>query len=226
MDIGVLGTGPVGKTIAARLDELGNKVVMGTHDPNATLAKTEPDYLGNPPISTWLEKNSGIKLASFSESAAFGEIVINATTGTGSLSNLEAAGKENLKGKLLIDISNPMDKSKSGLPSFFVTNTDSLGEQIQRAFPETKVVKTLNTVNVRLMAHPLQLNEGHHSIFMCGNDLEAKAQVREILISFGWQDIIDLGDITTARGTEMYMALQMRLRALLKTGIFNIQVVR
>jgi predicted dinucleotide-binding enzyme len=226
MNVGILGTGIVGRTIAGRLVELGHDVILGTRDPAATLARTEPDRMGNPPLSVWLEQNPGIRLGSFVEAAAHGQMVVNATNGSASLEALDMAGTANLSGKILIDISNPLDFSKGMPPSLFVSNTDSLAEQIQRAFPGTKVVKTLNTVNARVMVYPCELMEGRHSIFVSGNDAGAKGEVSELLRSFGWEDIVDLGDITSARGVEMYLPLWLRLWGSLGTGLINIQVVR
>jgi predicted dinucleotide-binding enzyme len=145
----------------------------------------------------------------------------------GSLDALHRSGEANLNGKILIDISNPLDFSKGMPPSLSVCNTDSLGEQIQRKFPEVKVVKTLNTVTASLMVNARQLADGEHHIFLSGDDSTAKSQVSEWLMSwFGWKHILDLGDITTARGPEMYLPLWLRLWGELGTGVLNIQVVR
>jgi 8-hydroxy-5-deazaflavin:NADPH oxidoreductase len=226
MKIGVLGTGPVGKTMAARLVELGHEVVVGTRDVDATMAATEADMFGNPPVRVWIEQHPGIKLATHAQAAAHGEMVVNATQGTASLAALRAAGEGNLSGKILLDISNPLDFSRGMPPSLTVSNTDSLGEQIQRAFPEARVVKTLNTVNAYLMVGPQQLAGGDHTMFVCGNDAGAKQHVTELLRSFGWTDILDLGDITNARGTEMHLPLWVRLYTSMGNPMFNIKVVR
>jgi hypothetical protein len=226
MNIGILGTGMVGQILAARLAELGHSVVIGTRDPAKTLANTQPDGMGNPPFSAWHKQNPQVKLATFAQAAAHGAIILNATNGSASLEALKLAGAGNLSGKTLIDISNPLDFSKGMPPSLFVSNTDSLGEQIQRAFPEVKVVKALNTTNAHLMARPRQLADGDHSIFVCGNDAGAKAQVVELLNSFGWRDVIDLGDITNARGTEMLLPIWVRLFGALQTPVFNFKIVR
>ena len=226
MNIGILGTGMVGQILAARLAELGHAVVIGTRDPASTLAKTQPDGMGNPPFSFWAKQNPQVKLATFAEAAAHGEIILNATNGSASLAALKLAGEANLSGKTLIDLSNPLDFSKGMPPSLFVSNTDSLGEQIQRAFPNAKVVKTLNTTNAHLMARPRQLADGDHTIFVCGNDAGAKAQVTELLQSFGWRDIVDLGDLTAARGVEMLLPVWLRLFGALQTPVFNFKIVR
>lgn len=226
MNIGVLGTGIVGRTITARLIELDHSVVIGTREPAKTLSRTESDGMGNPPLSVWLEHNPKVKLGTFAEAATHAEIVFNATNGDGSLDALKAAGETNLNGKVLIDISNPLDGSRGMPPSLFVSNTDSLGEQIQRTFPNVTVVKALNTMNARLMANPRLLANGDHSVFVSGNDADAKATVNELLRTFGWEDIIDLGDITTARGPEMYLPIWLRLWGSLQTPMFQFKVVR
>ena len=226
MRFGVIGTGVVGKTIAARLAGLGHEVMVGTREPAETLSREEPDRYGNPPFSAWQEEHPEVNLGTFAEAAAHAETVINATAGTVSLEALEQAGEDNLSGKVLIDISNPLDFSKGMPPTLSVSNTDSLGEQIQRAFPEVKVVKTLHTMNAQLMVDPSQLAQGDHSVFVGGDDPEAKAAVTDLLRSFGWSDIIDLGDITTARGTEMMLPVWVRLFGALQKPIFNFKIVR
>jgi predicted dinucleotide-binding enzyme len=227
MKIGVFGTGVVGQTMSGKLVELGHDVMVGTRDVAQTTARTDPDPYGRPPFNVWLKQNPGAKIGTFTDAAKHAEILINATSGMGSLETLNQAGETNLNGKLLIDISNPLDFSKGMPPVLSVCNTDSLGEQIQRAFPNAKVVKTLNTVTASLMVNPRQLADGDHHIFVSGNDTEAKTQVMNLLTTwFGWKQIVDLGDITTARGTEMYLPIWLRLWGALGTGMFNIQVVK
>jgi predicted dinucleotide-binding enzyme len=223
---GILGTGVVGRTIAARLAGLGHEVVIGTREPAETMSRTEPDAYGNPPFSAWQEERPEVRLARFGEAAAHGEMVVNATAGAVSLEVLELAGEDNLNGKILIDIANPLDFSQGMPPTLLVSNTDSLGEQIQRRFPEAKVVKTLHTINAYLMVDPAQLAATDHTVFVGGDDAEAKATVTELLRSFGWTDIIDLGDITTARGTEMLLPIWVRLFGVLQKPIFNFKIVR
>jgi predicted dinucleotide-binding enzyme len=198
MRVAVLGAGAVGQALAAKLRELGHDVSIGTRTPREGAV-------------------------SYQEAAASGEVVVNATAGTASLEALEAAGGGNLAGKLLIDVSNPLDFSQGMPPRLSVCNDDSVGEQIQRAHPEAKVVKTLNTVNNEVMVNP-SLVPGEHVVFVCGNDDGAKAEVVELLGSFGWPPgrVIDLGDITNARGTEMYIAPWIRLMGVLGTPHFNI----
>src|SRR5919107_2178017 len=226
MRFGILGTGVVGKTIAARLANLGHEVMVGTREPAETLSRTEPGRYGNPPFSAWQEEHPEVKLGTFAQAAAHGEMIVNATAGAVSLEAIEQAGEDNLSGKVLIDISNPLDFSKGMPPTLSVVNTDSLGEQIQRRFPEAKVVKTLHTMNAYLMVDPAQLAEADHTVFVCGDDAEAKAKVTDLLGSFGWTDIIDLGDITTARGTEMLLPIWLRLFGALQKPVFNFKIVR
>jgi predicted dinucleotide-binding enzyme len=227
MNIGVLGASVVGRTLSGKLVELGHDVMMGTRDVAQTLARTDPNPMGVPPFSEWLRQHAGARVGTFAEAAKHGEIVINATNGMGSLDALNLAGAANLNGKILIDAANPLDFSQGMPPTLSVSNTDSLGEQIQRAFPEVKVVKTLNTVTTDLMVNPRQLADGEHHMFVSGNDAEAKAQVTSLLRTwFGWKHIIDLGDITTARGTEMYLPIWVRLWGALGSPLFNIQVVK
>ena len=226
MRFGILGTGIVGKSIATRLAGLGHEVMIGTRDPEETMSRTEPDRYGNPPFSAWHEEHPKVGLGTFAEAAAHGETVVNATAGAVSLEALEQAGGDYLSGKVLMDISNPLDFSRGMPPTLLVSNTDSLGEQIQRRFPEAKVVKTLHTMNAQLMVDPAQLGGGDHTVFVGGDDAEAKATVKDLLRSFGWSDIVDLGDITTSRGTEMMLPVWVRLFGALQKPLFNFKLVR
>jgi predicted dinucleotide-binding enzyme len=213
MKIGVLGTGVTGQTIASKLVQLGHEVMMGSRDE------------ANPNAVLWA-KDAGQRAlyGTFMNAASFGEIIFNCTLGSASLNALNLAGAENLKDKILIDTSNPLDRS-SQVWTLTVCNTDSLGEQIQRAFPDAKVVKTLNTVNANVMVDPTKLPE-MTDLFVSGNDLDAKATVVMILKDwFGWRKITDLGDITTARSVEMYVPLWHNLRNAISAQRFNIKVV-
>ncbi len=225
MDIAVLGTGMVGRAIASRLHDLGHSVVVGTRDPAATLARTEPDGMGNPPFSAWHADHAGVGLATFAEAAAGADLVVNATSGAAALEVLGLAGADNLAGKPLVDISNPLDFSRGFPPTLFVKDTDSLGEQIQRTFPEARVVKTLNTLTASLMVAPASLGESS-TVFVSGDDAEAKTTVVSLLESFGHDDVIDLGPLETARGTEMLLPVWLRLMGTLGTGAFNFKIVR
>ena len=226
MKIAVVGTGMVGQALAGRLAELGHEVTVGTRDVAATLAKTTPDGMGNPPYAAWAAAHPQVRLAPFADAAAGAELLVNATSGAASIAALEAAGADNLAGKVLIDIANPLDFSCGFPPTLFVKDTDSLGEQIQAAFPQLKVVKALNTLTAALMVNPKALVNGDHSVFLSGNDAGAKKTVTDLLESFGHADVVDLGDITTARGTEMVLPLWVRLMGALDTPMFNFKVVR
>jgi predicted dinucleotide-binding enzyme len=226
MNIAVLGTGMVGQALAGRLAELGHAVTVGTRDVASTMARTEPDAYGNPPYPVWVQAHPEIRLGSFAEATAGAELIVNATAGNGSIPALEAAGRENLAGKVLLDISNPLDFTHGYPPSLFVKDTDSLAEQIQRAFPELKVVKALNTMNAALMANPRQLADGDHSVFVSGDDAGAKKTVSDLLTDFGHRDVIDLGDLSAARGTEMMLPIWLRLFSTVGTPMLNFKIVR
>lgn len=227
MKIGILGTGMVGQTLAGKLAELGHDVVVGTRDVASTMAQAAPNPYGFPAFSVWLQQNPGAAIGTFAEAAGQAEVVLNATNGAGALAALAQAGEANLSGKILIDISNPLDFSQGMPPTLTVCNTDSLGEQIQRVFPNVKVVKALNTVTASLMVNPRQLAGGEHDLLISGNDAAAKAQATAWLTAwFGWKHVIDLGDITAARGMEMYLPLWLRLWGTLGTGEFNVKVVK
>src|SRR5512134_890276 len=227
MNVAVLGTGIVGRTLAARLAELGHDVVIGTRDVEETLARTDPDGRGSPPYAEWQQGHSDVRLVSFPEAGAHGELVVNATAGGASLAALESAGAERLAGKVVMDVANPLDFSQGMPPTLSVANTDSLGEQIQRAFPDAHVVKTLNTVNAFVMVEPSRV-PGEHVIFLSGDDPGAKETVKGVLKGFGWSEagILDLGGIRTARSAEMYLPLWLSLWGVTGTGDFNIGVNR
>jgi len=213
MKYGVLGTGMVGLAISSRLVELGHEVMIGTREPAKSREKLKA-------------LQGAVKVGTFAEAAAFGEILFNATGGAVSMDALKMADESNLNGKVLADISNPLDLSKGMPPSLFISNTDSLGEQIQRAFPGVKVVKTLNTVTAAIMVNPQAVAGGDHDMFVCGNDASAKDAVVAILKEFGWSHIIDLGDLSAARGMEMYLPIWLRLWGALGSGMFNIRIAR
>jgi hypothetical protein len=216
MRFAVLGTGVVGQTLGRRLVGLGHEVRMGSRQ------------AGNEKATAWVAEMgaSGASAGTFADAAGFGELVVNATAGAVSLEVLDAAGTDNLDGKVLIDVSNPLDFSRGMPPTLSVCNTDSVGEQIQSRFPAARVVKSLNTVNANVMVHP-EIVPGSHTMFLCGNDARAKDEVRRLLESFGWPagDLLDLGDIGAARGMEMYLPLWLRLWGAAGTGHLNVKVV-
>lgn len=226
MKFGILGTGMVAQTIAPKLTQLEHGVMIGTRNVEATLSNTSPNQYGMPPFSEWYKDQKNIKIGSFVETSAYGELLLNCTSGGVSLNVLKLCGSQNLNNKVLIDIANPLDFSKGFPPTLSVCNTDSLGEQIQNAFPKLKVVKALNTLNASLMINP-SLLPGDHNLFICGNDEKAKATVVNLLKEIGWQEknIIDMGDITNARATEMLLPIWVRLYVLFKTPMFNFSIV-
>jgi 8-hydroxy-5-deazaflavin:NADPH oxidoreductase len=226
MKIAVLGTGTVGRTVAGKLADLDHDVVVGTRDPDATLARTDTDQMGNPPFAVWQAEHPAVRLATFADAAGPAELVVNATGGGASLEVLAQAGAENLAGKVLLDISNPLDFSQGFPPSLFVKDTDSLAEQIQRAFPDVRVVKSLNTMTAAVMVEPGRVAGGDHSVFVSGNDDDAKKAVVDVLHSFGHTDVIDLGDLSTARGAEMLLPVWLRLMGALGTPMFNFKIAR
>ena len=216
MRIAVLGTGMVGRAIAGRLVGLGHEVTMGSRS------------AANEDALAWAEEAGGSASAgTFADAAAGAELVFNCTSGVASLEALTSAGTEHLDGKVLVDVANPLDFSRGMPPTLTICNDDSLAEQIQRAFPGARVVKALNTVNASIMVEPEKLSEPG-TIFHCGNDEGAKAQVRELLEGFGWpaEQVLDLGDISAARGMEMYLPLWLRMMGALDSAAFNIRVAQ
>ena len=216
MRIGVLGTGTVGRTLATKLASLGNEVRMGSRQ------------AGNESAVEWArEAGAGASEGTFADAAGFGELVINATAGAAAVDALGMAGADNVAGKVLIDVSNPLDFSRGMPPTLTVCNDDSVAERIQREFPDARVVKSLNTVNADVMVTP-EVVPGDHTMFVAGNDDDAKRQVTELLESFGWPParIVDLGGIRAARGTEMYLPLWLNLFGAVGAPNFNLAVVR
>ncbi len=212
--IAILGTGMVGNTIGTKLISLGHAVMMGSRTEN------------NEKAHDWAKNNGSLAShGTFSDAAASAEIIFNCTSGQVSLEALQLAGRENLQGKILVDLANPLDFSKGMPPSLTICNTDSLGETIQRQFTDVKVVKTLNTLNCELMVNPGLLNDPGN-LFICGNDNEAKTEIEALLRTFGWEKIIDLGDISAARGTEQLLPIWVRLMGTLNTSKFNFSIVK
>jgi predicted dinucleotide-binding enzyme len=199
--------------------------MVGTRDVAAAMARTEMGWGETVPFPEWLAGQSNVRVGTFSEAAAHGEVLMNATHGAASLDALAAAGADNLAGTILMDVTNPLDFSR-GTPRLFVANDDSLAEQIQRAFPEVRVVKTLNTVTAALMVDPGRLGDGEHHMFVAGNDEAARQVVTRLLQEwFGWRLVIDLGDIVGARAMEMYLAMWVRLYSAIGTAMANVRVV-
>ncbi len=216
MKIGILGTGIVGQTIASRLVQLTHDVMLGSRSASNAVA------------SAWVASHRGHAAhGTFAEAAAFGEVVFNCTAGAQSMAALNLAdAATTLRGKILVDVSNPLDFSKGMPPTLTVCNTDSVAESIQRAYPNVRVVKTLNTVNCEVMVQPSKVT-GPHTMFLCGNDPQAKTRVTDFLKTwFQWGDILDLGDITAARGMEMMVIPWVRIMQALGHANFNWHVQR
>jgi predicted dinucleotide-binding enzyme len=214
MRIAVIGTGHAGRTLAQGFQRTGHDVVVGTRDPNATRAREE-----------WVGLD--VPLAALGVVAADADLVVNATNGQASLAALGEAGSDHLAGKVIVDVANPLDFSQGMPPILSPSNTDSLGEQIQRAHPQARVVKSLNTMTATVMVDPARLPDSHE-VFVAGDDQAARETVRELLRQFGWPDesIRDLGGIRAARGLEMYVALWLSLFGTLGTSEFNLKLVR
>jgi 8-hydroxy-5-deazaflavin:NADPH oxidoreductase len=228
MKIAILGTGSVGQTWATKLVSQGHEVTIGTRNVETSLAKTEKDGYGTPTISEFLQSNSTVSLKTFKDAVEGVDFVVNATKGVGSIDAFKTVGSA-LDGKIIIDLGNPLDFTTGGLPALIpaLSNTNSLGEEIQKTFPNAKVVKTLNTMWAGLMVNPSMTAGGDHTNFICGNDADAKTAVKQLIKSFGWNDsaILDLGDISNARGTEAILPIWLRVWSATQNGAFNLKVV-
>lgn len=201
MKIGILGTGVVAKTLSPKLIELGHEVTVGTRNVAETLTKTEKDMMGNPPFKEWHANFPKVKLGAFAESAKFGEMIILATHGVATINAIDLAEKNNFKGKVVVDTTNPLDFSQGMPPKFAATLGNSLGEQIQKYLPEAKVVKAFNTVNAYVMVSPKR-EEGDPDLFIAGNDEAAKSKLKTLAEQMGWKRILDVGDITNSYWLE------------------------
>ncbi len=190
------------------------------------MSRTGADAMGNPPFSQWRGVHQDVGVQTLRDAAIHGEIVVNATAGIASKDALDAAGADNLAGKVVIDVSNAIDPASSSPLTLFVANTDSLGEQLQAAFPQARFVKTWNTMSAGLMCNPGAVADGDHTIMLCGNDDEAKTVVRSLLEAFGWKHVLDLGDIGGARAMEGYLLLWLRAMGAMETHQFNVKFVR
>ena len=226
MKVGIIGSGVVAQTLGTKLIELGHDVVLGTRDP----AKLDDKRGMGATLREWIASVNKTdrkgKVATFQEAAAHGDLLINATQGEASVEALKLAGADKVGPKVLIDTANLLDFSKGMPPGVGASQARCLAEQIQAAFPNLKVVKSLNTIGAPVMVAPQALAGGEHTVFVSGNDAPAKAAAAELLKSFGWKDVLDLGDISSARGPEMYMAMWLRLWGATGTGMINVKVVR
>jgi 8-hydroxy-5-deazaflavin:NADPH oxidoreductase len=227
MKIAILGTGMVGQGLALALQAKGHTVMMGTRDVAATLANTQPSAFGMPSFGVWHKDHSSIRVATFADAAQFGDMLINASNGVMSLDVLRLAHVDKVGNKVLIDLANDLDTSQ-GMPPISRSSDvagEGLAEKIQIAYPALRVVKTLNTMSVQVMVNP-GLVAGDSTVFMSGNDADAKKTVHSILQSFGWKDIMDLGDIRSSRAVEMLMPVWLRAWGVIGQTPFNFKIVR
>lgn len=226
MNIAVIGTGMVGQTIASKLKALGHELSMGTRDVNETLKRTNKNQMTGQSFADWKNANPEIGLYNYADLKT-NDVFVNATSGGASIEALNAVGKEKMQGKIILDIANPLDFSNGMPPSLSICNTDSLAEHIQKAFPESHVVKSLNTMNCFIMMNP-SIVPGEHNVFLSGNDNDAKKKISSLLKEIGWTAsmIIDLGDITTARGTEMLLPIWLRLWGVVGNPNFNFHIAK
>src|ERR1043166_7238699 len=199
MKIGVLGTGMVGEAIGTKLVQMGHHVTMGSRTPD------------NPNAGRWAKRNGvNASQGTFADAAGLSELVFLCTRGEATPGVIQSAGAAAFQEKVVVDVSNPLDFSHGMPPSLLICNTDSLGEEVQKTLPSAKVVKTLNIVNCEVMIEPNKTG-AQPTMLVCGNDPAAKNKVNELLKTFGWQDIGDLGDITRSRATEMLLPAWLSL---------------
>jgi predicted dinucleotide-binding enzyme len=209
MQIAILGTSAVGPALAKAFTAAGHDVTIGTRDPVQTRAR---------------EQWAGVDLPLAAYRDLDADVFINATSGSGSLAALDAVG-DAVNGKVVIDTSNPLDHSQGFPPSLFVSNTDSLAEQLQRALPKVRLVKMFNTMANEVMVNPRGLTEDS-TIFVAGNDPDSRQTAAALAADLGWADVFDLGDLTAARGLEMFITLWVRMYVQLGRPNFNIKVIR
>jgi 8-hydroxy-5-deazaflavin:NADPH oxidoreductase len=223
MNIAILGTGMVGQSLAAALKQHGHNVTIGTRDVAKALASDAPNAYGMPAFGSWHQQNAAIPVATFADAIANNEVLVNAILGI-----LGAVPPREIQGKILIDVANDLDFSKGMPPTIRVVDAAgaSVGERIQSAFPALRVVKSLSTMNAFVMVKPSLVAGGDSTVFMSGNDAEAKSVVRGILSQFGWKDILDLGDISSARAVEFLLPIWLRTMGVVGNSPFNFKIVR
>lgn len=222
MKIGMIGGGSVGQTLGAKLNEMGYDVVIGIRD--VTAAELGKDRANAETLAAWAARTGG-RVVTMAEAAAHGEMVFNVTSGGVSLEALHRAGAKNLAGKVLVDVANALDFSR-GMPPFLIpelTLHTSVGEEIQKAFPDTHVVKAFNTIAATVMVNPGAITQDH-DLLIAGNSTEAKAKVAALARdAFGWKSVVDLGDIVGARGSEHLLPLWLRMWGVNGSPNFNIR---
>lgn len=225
MKIAILGTGMVGQNLAQSLFAKGHQIMIGTRDAAKALSSSELSQYGMPAFGTWIKSHPQLQVGSFAEAISFGEIIINATNGIVSLDALKQGHADAAGNKILLDVANKLQPVPGKMAKSLANDDTSLGEEIQAAFPNLRVVKTLSTMNTYVMTNPASIHEDT-TVFIAGNDVAAKEEARKLIQDFGWKDIIDLGDITGARGPEMMMPLWLRLWGVIGNKPFNFKVVR
>lgn len=227
MKIAVLGTGMVGQTLAAALAAKGHEVMIGTRDVAKSLATSEPNAFGMPAFGVWHKANAAVSVGTFAQAGTFGDLIVNASNGSTALETLAQAKLEKAGNKILLDVSNDLDFSKGMPPKSAACDIAGTGlaERIQAAYPNLRVVKSLNTMNAFVMVNPAMV-PGDSTVFISGDDTEAKKRVGSILTAFGWTDIMDLGGIATARGVEMLLPLWLTTFGVLGQPAYNFKVVR
>ena len=198
--VGVLGSGEVGRCLAAGFHGCGHDVMLGSRDP------------GKSELREWVAgAGAGIKVSTFSESARHGTLLVVAVLGNAAEAAIAAAGPENFSGKVVIDAMNPLDMS-AWPPTLSIDGEDSLGEQVQRALPDAKVVKAFNIIGNPYFVQP-SFKEGRPTMLIAGNDEEAKQSVRDVLADFGWPDVIDVGGIEASRELEAICSIWVKIGA-------------
>lgn len=235
MKIAVLGTGGGGRAHAARLLELGHEVVVGTRDSEATLGRSGPGFMGIEPFGQWVADYPGIELMNFGDAASGADFVINGIDGANAVRVLSGIA-EHLAGKTVMDYAvpfvynperaHPWPTPWGVMPAIDPVDHDSLGEQIQRAVPAAKIVKAGVTQEQETVVNPRSVGGGNHTMFIAGEDAEAKQQVTEVLRAYGWQDVLDLGPIVSSRGMEMYAHLHSAIQFALGGARFGMKVIR
>ncbi len=188
--VGVLGTGEVGRRLAAGFRSRGHDVMIGSREP------------GKPELREWLSGDgAGIEAGTFAQAAAHGELLVLAVLGNAAEEAIADARPDNFDGKVVIDTMNPLDFSSGFPPKLSITGEDSLGERIQRGLPDAKVVKAFNIIGNPYFVDP-NLSEGRPTMLIAGEDEPAKRIVRDVLTDFGWSDVVDIGGIEGSRELE------------------------
>ncbi|MEM9040873.1 MAG: NAD(P)-binding domain-containing protein [Actinomycetota bacterium] len=225
MRIAVLGTGMVGQSLAGGFARIGHDVVIGTREPDATIARREPDAMGAPGFGVWHDDHGDIPVVRSAEAVDGADVVVNATNGVNSIDALALVGGELLAGKVLLDVANALDFTTTP-PSLAPVAAGSLAETIQERFPSAHVVKSLNTMNANVMVEPGLVGDGGHTVFVCGDDEDAKATVRSLLTELGWTDVLDLGDLSAAASVEALLPIWLRLMGALGTPLLQFRIDR